>query len=74
MGKCTRYKKELQKLDRACGMMPSKLVDVAFKGFDNKKQQQKQENARQSTTFLAATFDSWKASNLKSGSPPLGKV
>lgn len=49
------------------------MVDVAFKVFNNRAQQQKQENAGWNATFLTAALDSWKASNPKRGEPPSGK-
>ena len=51
-------------------MNPSQLVDVAFKVFNN-RERQKREDARRNATFLAAALDSWKASNWKRGKPLL---
>lgn len=54
-------------------MTLSLLVDVAFKVFNNREQQEKQEDARQNLTFLAAALDSQMGNNLKRGKPLLGR-
>ena len=54
-------------------MNPSQLVDVAFNVFNNRAQRQKQEDARQNATLLAATLDFRKATNPERGKSPLGR-
>ena len=66
-------RRKLQKLYWTFGMNPSQLVAVVFKVFNNREQWEKQEDARQDTTFLAAASGSWKAHSLKRCEPPLGR-
>ena len=47
------------------------LVDVVFKVFN--REQEKKEDTKWNTTFLAVALDFWKASNPKRDKPPLGK-
>ena len=37
-------------------MNPSPLVDLAFKGFNNREQQQKKEDAKDNAIFLAVAL------------------
>ena len=65
--------RKLQKSDDAFRMNSSQLVDVAFKVFNNREQQQKKEDAKWNATFLAVELNSQKVSNPKRGEPPLGR-
>ena len=50
-------------------MTLSLLVDVAFKVFNNREQQEKPEDTGQNLTFLAAALDYQVGRNLKRGKP-----
>ena len=54
-------------------MTLSLLVDVAFKVFNNREQQEKPEDTGQNLTFLAAALDYQVGRNLKRGKPLLGR-
>lgn len=66
-------RRKLQNSDGAFRMNASQLVDVAFNMINNREQQQKKEDAKWTTTFLAAALDSWKVCNSERGKSPLGK-
>ena len=44
--------RKLQKLDGSLGMNPSKLVDIAFKVYNNQEWRTKQEDGKRSATLL----------------------